>query len=671
MTAPVTSSIDDGIGWIVFDAPGSRANVFDDATQQALASTLDGLEQQPIKAAVVISAKDRIFIAGADLKKLSKLTDSDVAAEFARAGQRLFQRIADFKVPVVCAIHGACAGGGFELALACHRRIASDAPVTQIGLPETGIGTIPGWGGSVRLPRLIGPAGALEHILDARLLSADAALRAGLIDDVVPASELKERAKAVAFELAATGVPVRPPAATARVPNFGELRARVRAKTRGHEPAPLKVIDVVEQAGPLSLEAALEVEARAFGEVTVDDVCKNKIHAFFVRDVGRKRTLDGWFPLEGTKPRPVNKVGIVGAGVMGSGIAQWIAACGFHVVLRDVEPAQIERGKEIIRGLFAQAVEGGRLSASEMTAARERISATTDWNGFSDCDVVIEAIVENVDAKRQLFAELAAIVRPDTLLASNTSALPIEDIAHGVPNRERTLGLHFFNPVSRMPLLELIIGQQTTRDTADRALNFVKALGKSPVICRSSPGFLVTRVLFFYLNEAAKLWEQGVATEPMDRALRDFGWPMGPLRLIDEVGVDVTDFIFSEMRQYFPARFVGARACSALLARGLRGRKNGASCGFYRYEPKGELVNDAAEASRPLSAPDPTVDPARITAAEITDRLMGVMIDEAKRCVAEGVVKSADDVDFAFLTGAGFPAFRGGLMRYARSIGRA
>jgi 3-hydroxyacyl-CoA dehydrogenase/enoyl-CoA hydratase/3-hydroxybutyryl-CoA epimerase len=665
MNAPVTFSLDaDGVGWILFDRPGSRANTFDPATQAALADALTALGNSGARAAVVTSAKERIFIAGADLHWLAALPDPDTAAAFARAGQALFQRLAALRIPVVCAIHGACAGGGYELALACHWRVAGDAPETRIGLPETGLGTIPGWGGCVRLPRLIGAANALDHILRASLLPAPAALAAGLVDEVVPPAELREHARAVALRLAANGPPARPAPPPPPPGHFEALRQATRAKLRSHQPAPLLVIDVVEQTAGLDITAALELEARAFGGVTSGEVCKNLVAVFFLRDTAKKRTLEGWFPTVPDATPPTRRVGVVGAGVMGSGIAQALAAAGCEVVLRDVRPEFVARGLGVVRGLFDDAVRRGKLSADEAATGLARIRTTPAWDGFDVCDLVIEAIIEDVAAKRALFTELAGIVRPDTLLASNTSALPIEEIAGHVPHPERILGLHFFNPVSRMPLIELVLAHTTSAGTAARALALTRMLGKSPIIARSSPGFLTTRVLFFYLGEAVRLWEQGVPVPVLDGALRDFGWPMGPLRLIDEVGVDVTDLIFHELTRYFPDRFPTTTACGQLLAAGLPGRKNGAGHGFYTYREGREAVNEAAPRPAAVGSTQAAHDP-----VAIRDRLMRVMIDEAVRCLEEGVVRSADDVDFALLTGAGFPAFRGGLLRHARNIG--
>lgn len=670
MTHPVTvtHSVDgDGIGWITFDDPASRANVFNPATQAALRATVEALAAQPVRAVVVTSAKEKIFIAGADLKWLGRLEDAAAARAASRAGQELFALLDDFKVPVVCAIHGACAGGGFELALACHWRVASDALATVIGLPEVGIGLIPGWGGCARLPRLIGAAAAVEHILKAQLVPAADALRAGLIDEVAPAAELRERAKAAALKLAASGQPARVAGAAADAAFFAAQRKSALTRLRG-QPAPLAVLDAIEQGARLPLAAALDLEAALFGDIAAGEVAQNMVHVFFLKDAVKKITVDAWFPKsEGAPaaaPVPFRKIGVVGAGVMGSGIAQWCAARGYEVVLRDVKPELLERGLGVIKALFDEAAKRGKLSPAVAAQGWARVQGTTELAPFADCDLVVEAIVEQVADKQRLFAELVQVVRPDCVLASNTSALPIEELAATATFPGRTIGIHFFNPVSRMPLVELVLSPHTTRDTAERVLAFAKQLGKTPVICRSSPGFLVTRALFFYLNEACLLWERGVPAAALDAAMRDWGWPMGPMRLIDEVGVDVTDFIYGEMAHYFPTRFRAATVCRRMLAAGLKGRKNGASSGFYTYAGGKETPNPALQALAPAAVQ--TMD-----ARAIQDHLNGVMIAEAQRVLDEGVLKSADDADFALLMGAGFPAFRGGLMRYARRTARS
>lgn len=664
--ATVSHSVDaDGIGWIIFDDPSSRANVFNPPTQAALRAAIEALAMQPVKAVVLASGKEKIFIAGADLKWLGKIATPTEGRDASRGGHALFGLLASFKVPVVCAIHGACAGGGYELALACHWRIASDAKETVIGLPEVGIGLIPGWGGCARLPRLIGAKAAIEHILKAQLLPAAEAQRAGLVDEIVSAVDLKARAKAAALKLATSGLPARAVGTPADAAFFAEQRKLALARMRG-QPAPLAVLDAIEKGAEASLDGALELEATLFGEIAASDVAHNLVHVFFLKDVVKKLTVDAWYPKPPAvaAPAPFKKIGVIGAGVMGSGIAQWCAARGYSVVMRDVKPEFVERGLAVIKGLFDEAAKRGKLSAEAAAQGAARVQGTTELAAFADCDLVVEAIVENVAAKQALFAELSQVVRADCVLASNTSALPIEELAATATHPGRTIGIHFFNPVSRMPLVELVLSPHTTRETANRVLALAKHLGKTPVICRSSPGFLVTRVLFFYLNAACELWEQGVPTDVIDRAMRDWGWPMGPMRLIDEVGVDVTDFIYGEMKHYFPARFAGTSVCAKMLAAGLKGRKNGASTGFYVYDGGKEALNPALAQWAPAAVK--TMD-----ATTIQNHLNGVMISETQRVLDEGVLKTADDADFALLMGTGFPAFRGGLMRYARMSGRA
>jgi|CXWL01.1.fsa_nt_gi 3-hydroxyacyl-CoA dehydrogenase/enoyl-CoA hydratase/3-hydroxybutyryl-CoA epimerase len=671
--SPVTCSVDaEDIGWITFDDPASRANIFNPPTQAALRaavsalapSTGAGQAARPLKAVVVISAKEKIFIAGADLKWLAALPDAAAATQVARDGHALFAQLDNLKVPVVCAIHGACAGGGYELALACHWRIASDAKETVIGLPEVGIGVIPGWGGCVRLPRLIGAEAAVNHMLKAALVPAAAALQAGLVDEVAPGAELKARAKATALRLAAEGLPPRTPPRPAAADFFAGQRKTALTKWRG-QPAPLAMLDAVEKGAGLAPGPAFDLEATLFGGVAAGEVAKNLIHVFHLKERGKKTNLDSWYPevkAAAAAPAPFRIVGVLGAGVMGSGIAQWCASRGLGVIMCDSERTAVERGITVIRGLFKQAEQRGIFTPAQAHKMLGGIGVTTSLEDFDMCDLVIEAIVENVEAKQQLYAQLSKKMAPDCVFASNTSALPLEELAARATNPGRFVGLHFFNPVGRMPLVELVLGKETTRATAERALAFVKMLGKTPIVCRSSPGFLVTRVLFFYLNEACRLWEQGAPTDAIDGALRDWGWPMGPMRLIDEVGVDVTDFIFGEMQHYFPGRFTSTTVCSRMLGAGLRGRKNGESSGFYAYADGKETLN----AAMAQFAPAENISPG---SAAITDRLNGVMIDETKRVLAEGVVKTPEEADLALLLGAGFPVVRGGLMRYAQSRG--
>jgi 3-hydroxyacyl-CoA dehydrogenase/enoyl-CoA hydratase/3-hydroxybutyryl-CoA epimerase len=667
MADPITLDHDPhGIAWIIFDDPAGKANVFNAAALAALDSALDQLSSlHGVRAVVLWSAKERIFVAGADIAALAALPDAAAAEAFSRRGQEIFQRIADLPVPVLAAIHGAAAGGGYEVALAAHYRLASESPATVIGLPEIGLGTIPGWGGCARLPRLIGVSAAVEHILAARLLPAQQAKAAGLVDELAPADGFRDAARAVALRLAETDVPARALApGEMGTEAIDSRRARVLEKTRGLQPAPIALLDVIARSFSGTLEQALAEEARQFGRITVTPECRGLVRTFFLKESFKKSAVDAWFP--GTRAAaqpPVARVGVIGAGVMGSGIAQWLAARGLSVVLRDVDEPALERARGNIASLFDEAVRRGKTTASQAESAIAAIRTTTDWDGLEKCDLIIEAIVEDLAAKQELFGKLASIVPATTILASNTSALPIDAIGAGVPWPERIVGIHFFNPVSRMPLVEVILGPQTGRATADRVAQWARAIGKSAVFCRSSPGFIVTRILFFYLNEAVRIWSTQPDTRAIDEAMLDFGMPMGPLRLIDEVGIDVTAFIIDGMCGYYAGRFEPATAAAKLAGASMKGRKSGA--GFYNYSGRRETVNEEAAAitgAKPEGAP--------LDAEQIRERLLDLMVREARGCIDEGVVKSADDIDFAMLLGTGFPAFRGGLTHWAKAAGK-
>jgi 3-hydroxyacyl-CoA dehydrogenase/enoyl-CoA hydratase/3-hydroxybutyryl-CoA epimerase len=667
MAAPITLAHDPhGIAWIVFDDPAGKANVFNDRTLAALDSVLDELAaMQGIRAVVLWSVKERIFIAGADIGSLAALPDVAAAEAFSRRGQALFQRIADLPVPVLAAIHGASAGGGYEVALAAHYRLASESPATVIGLPEVGLGTIPGWGGCARLPRLIGTSAAIEHILAARLLPAAQAKAVGLVDELAPAEGFRDAAKAVALRLAENGVPSRTLApGEMGTEGIDTRRARVLEKTRGLQPAPIALLDVVARSFGRSIREALAEEARQFGRVTVTPECRGLVRTFFLKEAFKKPAVEAWFPgVAAQTHAPITRVGVIGAGVMGAGIAQWLAAHGLAVVLKDVDESALQRARESIRSLFDEAVRRGKMSAAQTESAIASVQTTTEWDGLANCDLIIEAIFENLAAKQKLFGKLASLVPPTTILASNTSALPIDSIGADVTDPERVIGIHFFNPVSRMPLVEVILGPRTNRATADRVAQWTRAIGKSAVFCKSSPGFIVTRILFFYLNEAVRIWSTQPETRAIDDAMLDFGMPMGPLRLIDEVGIDVTAFIMEGMSGYYAGRFTPATAAAKLVAASMKGRKSGA--GFYSYAGRRESVNEEAIAITGAAAGGEP-----LNAAAIRERLLDLMIREARGCIEEGIVKSADDIDFAMLLGTGFPAFRGGLTHWAKSVGK-
>lgn len=667
MAASVTLAHDsDGIAWITFDDPAGRANVFNETALVALEHVLDELERGgDMRAVVLWSGKERIFIAGADIASIAALPDAKAAEAFSRRGQALFQRIADLRVPVLAAIHGASAGGGYEVALAAHYRLASEGAATVIGLPEVGLGTIPGWGGCARLPRVIGVSAAIEHILSARLLPAQEAKAMGLVDELAPVEGFRDAAHSVALRLAESGVPQRTlaPGETG-IEAIDARKAQLLDKTRGLLPAPIAVLEVVARTFEGTLEQALVEEARQFARVTVTPECRGLVRTFFLKESFKRPSVDVWFPdTDAGGSKPIARVGVIGAGVMGAGVAQWLAARGLPVVLKDVDDVAIGRARENMGGLFDEAVRRGKIPAADAGVAMESIRTTTGWDGFAECDLIIEAIVEDLAAKQALFRQLTSIVPATTILASNTSALPIDAIGVGAPGQERMIGMHFFNPVSRMPLVEVILGPQTGRATAECVAQWVRSIGKSAVFCRSSPGFIVTRILFFYLNEALRVWSEQPDTRAIDEAMLDFGMPMGPLRLIDEIGIDVTAFIIEELTRYYHGKFTPSPVAAKLAGASLKGRKCGS--GFYRYSGRRAGVNEEAAA---IAGATPAGD--EPDAESIRERLLDLMVREARGCMDDGIVKSADDIDFAMLLGTGFPAFRGGLVHWAKSAGK-
>jgi 3-hydroxyacyl-CoA dehydrogenase/enoyl-CoA hydratase/3-hydroxybutyryl-CoA epimerase len=657
----------DGIAWVVFDDPDSKVNVLGVEQMQRLDAVLDELSKRKPKAAIFISAKPGIFIAGADIKELEKIRDAKHGEQLSREGHRLFAKIGQTGVPTVAAIDGVCLGGGCELALACRYRVASDNPKTQIGLPETQLGIIPGWGGSQRLPRLIGLRAALDIICAGKSVSADKARRLGLADAAVPDVVLRETAKRLALgqrRVSRKSVwlqnlwPMRPIICR-------QARKAVLARTRGQYPAPLRAIDAVEQGLAGSFDDGLEREAKILGEVSVTPQCKNLIRIFFLREKYAKLTFDveraertgGVSPRVMT--RPVQKVGVLGAGVMGAGIAQWCSARGLTVRLKDIKPEFVAAGVKRIADAYREGVKRRKMSELNAHQGFARVHPTTDYTGFGDCDLVIEAVLEKIEVKRQAFGELMSQLRNDCMIASNTSAIPIDELAEASGRPKRFVGIHFFNPVHKMPLVEIVRGTKTAPEVVAAAVEFAKQLKKIPVVVKGTPGFLVNRLLMPYLNEAGVLLGQGASIESIDGAMLEFGMPMGPLRLIDEVGIDVAYDVAYELAEAFQGRMTIAPILKQVHEQGLKGRKGGA--GFYIYKgKKRERVNRRVvkAARQQLQSP-----------RDVQRRLLAVMIREAKLCLSEGVVASEDDIDVGMIFGTGFPPFRGGLVKYARDSG--
>jgi 3-hydroxyacyl-CoA dehydrogenase/enoyl-CoA hydratase/3-hydroxybutyryl-CoA epimerase len=645
---------EDEIAVVQFDRPGSSANVLDSNTLHALADLLGELERRSLRGVIFESAKPSVFIAGADLKELA---GTQRRAELVDLGQQTFAKIAALKCVTVAAIHGACAGGGLELSLACDYRVASHDRSTRIGLPEVNLGLIPAWGGSTRLPRIVGLSRALKVILRGDLMTASKAKRLGVIDSLAPQERLFELAR----QFVAKGKPRwRNARHFAWIPAWRTVAALARRsvlkKTRGHYPAALSAIDVAAKSVLRSVPKSLAAEKEAILRLADTEVSKNLIRVFFLQDRAKH--------LPAPQAAPVGKTAVIGAGVMGSGIAQWFAARGVDVLLRDVETGQLARGLQRAEKLFSEAHRRGLLSAAEARAGLDRIVPAEVPVDMKSIDLVVEAAVEKMDLKKQIFADLEGRTRPETLLATNTSALSVTEISRALRHPERVVGLHFFNPVHRMKLVEVVRAEQTSETTTDTAVAFVQRIGKFPVVVRDRPGFLVNRILLPYLLEAVRLFERGAEVAALDECMLQFGMPMGPLRLLDEVGLDVASDVAQTLCTAFPERMRMPEIFPLLLAAKIRGRKGGE--GFYTYH-KGHHAG-ANPAVLELRTEG---DKAGLTQDELRKRMVLLMINEAAMCLEERIVEDPKDVDFAMIMGTGFAPFRGGPLRYADSVGIA
>jgi 3-hydroxyacyl-CoA dehydrogenase/enoyl-CoA hydratase/3-hydroxybutyryl-CoA epimerase len=669
--------LETGVHVLTFDRPDSAANIFDAATLTELNEKLDAVEQGA-RGVVFISAKPAIFIAGADLHALETLGGDDLR-DFIDLGQQVFNRIASLRIPSVAAIHGACVGGGYELCLACQWRIATGDHATKIGLPETQLGILPAWGGSTRLPRLVGVPRALDIILGGKTLPAKAALRRGMIDDIAPRELLLQAALQWIRD---HGRKPRPPRSQA----FDRIaaaiatpiaRRRMEAKSRGHYPALPKALDAVTLGAVETVEDSLRREHAFVIELAATPECRNLIRVFHLQERSRKLRVPGApgtanLPIglppptpakPGQSPPAIAHVAVIGAGVMGSAIAQWLSARGLRVLMRDIDPQRVAAGMSRIAALYKSAVKRRIIDRREARDGMDRISPAATETPLDTVDLIIEAAVEKMDLKKSIFTRLDELAPPHTLLATNTSALSITKLGAAVRRPDRVIGIHFFNPVHRMPLVEVITGEKTSPETAATAVRFVQKIGKMPVLVRDSPGFLVNRILLPYLVEAGDLFAQGASIGEVDAAMLDFGMPMGPLQLIDEVGLDVAEDVAATLAASFPDHMHVPAVVGRMLAAKLLGKKSGR--GFYIHE-KGKVVPNPGAAKYRDPAATAALD--RVT---MQWRMALLMVNEAARCIEEKVVAEPADVDFGMIMGAGFAPFRGGPLRYADTLGPA
>lgn len=649
-------------GVLHFDLPGEKVNKFSGAVLVEFEQVLADLRSRTLDRLFIVSDKPAIFIAGADVSEFSKVTAKEQAVEFIRYGQKLFGEITALPFVTIAVIDGACMGGGCELALSCDWRVMTDSKKASIALPETKLGIIPAWGGTTKLPRLIGLPAALDMILTGKSFDGKRAKRIGLVDEFVSSSIALEAAKKFAegkgkrhgqterthFYL--EGNPL------ARKVIFSKARKATIEKTRGRYPAHLAAIDVMEAGYRDGISAGLEAEAQAAAGLILGDVAKNLVRLFFMMEETKK---DG-----GPKPSEVRSAGVLGAGLMGAGIAQAIADRDVPVRMKDINYEALASGMRSASKVWRKKLERKRISRNEMGLKLALITPAADWSGFASVDLLIEAVLEKIEVKQAVLKEFESVSKPHAIFATNTSTIPITAIAATASRPENVIGMHFFSPVDKMPLLEIIRGEKTSDETLSTAVGFGRKLGKTVVVCNDGPGFIVNRILGPYINEAGFLLQEGNTVEAIDQAMIEFGMPLGPLELLDQVGIDVAGKAAEVLVGAFGDRVQPSRLVDKALGDGRLGKKNGK--GVYVWK---DGKREGADASiYPLMGVSPRGGASR---EEMQDRMVLAMINEAARILDEKIAFSAADVDIAMIFGTGFPPFLGGLLRYADARGAA
>lgn len=661
------------------DLQGEKVNKLSSPVMMRLQTVLDEVEKSNYKLLVILSRKKNIFIAGADIEEIKALNDKESIFKAVEEGQKIISRFEDLKIPVVAAIHGACMGGGTELALACDYRLASDASSTRIGLPETQLGIIPGFGGCVRLPRVVGLIQGLQIILPGAAIRSDKAKKIGLVDEVIPEAVFEAKVEEYVKSLLKKGAKKRrkvySPGFAGKLMEspllkwkiFSESKKGVMKQSKGHYPAPLKALEVVQKTyGMSNRDKAMRIEREGFAEVALTDISKNLIQLFFWMENIKKRNGLPAGSTSTAKAREIKHMAVLGAGTMGGGIAQLAADKGVFVRMKDLSNEALKRGFEAAADIWNKKVKRRRMTEKEMQAKMGHLTGSLDYAGFKNMDLVVEAVVEDMNIKKKVIAETASHCNENCIIATNTSSLSVNEMAEAHPKPENFIGLHYFNPVHKMPLVEVIRGRHTSDEVTTTVFEFAKRMGKTPVVVNDGPGFLVNRLLLPWLSEALFILEDGEDIRTVDRYYtHKFGMPMGPYRLMDEIGIDVCMKVLKIFKSSFGDRMEASKLVDKVSATGRLGRKN--QKGFYKYDDNGkELgVDETVYADLGLSSPK-----GGLPAQEIIDRGVYAMINEAALALLEDkIVESAEEVDIAMIFGTGFPPFRGGLLKYADSVG--
>lgn len=678
----LTLSRDAGVAVISLDVPGAPVNTLSLGLAEEMRVMFDEIERDAsIVGVVLISGKPDNFIAGADIEQFLDFKTAEDAEQASYTGQKLLARLERLRVPVVAAINGACLGGGLETALACAWRVATEQPKTALGLPEVQLGLIPGTGGTQRLPRLIGLPNALDMILRGRNVRPKKALKMGLVDDVVHPAILREVAVRRAKELGA-GTRQRSQGRVDRGAEglllernrFGralvlkKARQSVMKQTHGLYPAPLAALDVIRCGYEEGIDAGFKEESRRFGELAMTDVSRQLIFLFFATNSLKK---DAGVALPAPAPRPVEKLAVLGAGFMGSGITSVAVQQNTLVRLKDTDTARVGKGLAAVRDVLKERYTKRQISRQQFDDMMSLAGGSTEYTGFGNVDLVIEAVFEDLDLKHRVLREVESLMPSDAIYASNTSTIPISRIAEVAARPQQVLGMHFFSPVHKMPLLEVIVTPRTTKEATVTAVAYGKQLGKTVIVVNDGPGFYTTRTLSAYMNEAGRLLDEGAAIETIDKALVDFGFPVGPITLLDEVGIDVGGKVGLVLADALGVRMTPSEAMRRVVTAGRLGRKG--RSGFYKYDPSGKKgdVDNSIYQIIGATARAKADQHVAIPADEMVRRCVLAMVNEAARCLQEGILRSVRDGDVGAVFGIGFPPFRGGPFRYVDTVGVA
>ncbi|MBQ4809964.1 fatty acid oxidation complex subunit alpha FadJ [Pseudoalteromonas luteoviolacea] len=647
------------VALVTIDVPGEKMNTLRDSFADELIEILEQGKSDDVTGMVFISGKSDNFIAGADIKMLDNANTREDALRLSEMCQQAFFKMKALPYPTVAAIHGAALGGGLEFALACDYRVCTSDDKTKLGLPEVQLGLLPGGGGTQRLPKLVGIQKALEWMLTGKQVRAKQASKAGLVDDCVPQSILMD----VAVKLARTGKPKpRKPKLDklsqllesnpfGRNVIFKKAQENVEKKTGGHYPAPFAIIKAVRASVELDELKAYKTEAEGFADLVMTEVSRSLRGIFFATTEMKKE----W---QSDSNEKVERAAVLGGGLMGAGITHVSAAkAGVRVRIKDVAHQGISNALNYSYKILSKKQKRRILSKAEMQSTMNSITGTTDYSGFKDIDIVIEAVFEDLALKQGMVADIERECSQSTIFASNTSSLPIAQIAEKAARPENVIGLHYFSPVEKMPLVEIIPHEGTSEETISKTVNFSRKQGKTPIVVKDKAGFYVNRILAPYVNEAANLLLAGEPIEKIDSALVEFGFPVGPLALLDEVGIDIGSRIAPILEKELGERFKAPNAFERMIDNKRLGRKTGR--GFYSYEgKKGKKVDESVyELLGITQAP-------RLNKQEIANRCVAQMLNEASRCLDEGIIASARDGDIGAIFGIGFPPFLGGPFSY-------